>query len=51
MNLGTDYTSAGCDWGKEGTLRVAGFAFSLAEASRALSRASLAPHRMLELEG
>lgn len=25
---GTDYASAGCDWGREGTLRMAGFAFS-----------------------
>lgn len=27
MNLGTDYASAGCDWGKEGTLRVPEVAF------------------------
>lgn len=51
VNLGTDSASAGCEWGKEGTLRVVGFAFSLAEASRSLSRASLASHRLPELEG
>lgn len=50
-NPGTDYASAGCDWGKEGTLRMARFAFSLAESSRPLSRASLAPHRLPELGG
>lgn len=50
-NLGTDYASAGCDWGKEETLGVAGFAFSLAEALRPLSAAGLAPHRLQERGG
>lgn len=50
MNPGTDYTSAGCDWEEE-ILRAAGFTFSLAEASRPLSRSHLNSHKLLELEG
>lgn len=53
VNPGTDRASAGCDQEEEGVLRVAGFAFSLAEASRplSLSKASLAPHRLPKLGG